>query len=162
MPKTIAIVGALDTKGPDFAFVREQIEARGHRALVIDTSVVEDPPFEPDVPAARVAEAGGSSLEELRKQADKGSAMAAMTKGIAVVIQELHDEGKIDAILSMGGSAGTAVGTSAMRVLPLGFPKVMVSTVASGDTGPYVGIKDIVMIPSVVDVAGGERAPGAC
>jgi len=157
MPKTIAVIAALDTKGPDFAFVKEQIEQRGHKALVIDTSVVEDPPFEPDVPAARVAKAGGVSLEELRKQADKGSAMDVMTNGIAVVVKQLHDEGKIDAILSMGGSAGTAVGTSAMRALPLGFPKVMVSTVASGDTGAYVGTTDIMMIPSVVDVAGVNR-----
>ncbi|MGD8240289.1 MAG: Tm-1-like ATP-binding domain-containing protein [Armatimonadota bacterium] len=157
MPKTIAVIGALDTKAPDFAFVKDQIEQRGHQALVIDTSVVEDPPFEPDVPAACVAEAGGSSLGELRRQDDKGSAMEVMTEGIAVVVEQLHADGNIDAVFSMGGSAGTAVGTSAMRVLPLGFPKVMVSTVAAGDTGPYVGAKDIVMIPSVTDVAGVNR-----
>ncbi len=157
MPKTIAVIAALDTKGPDFAFVKEQIEKRGHEVLVIDTSVVDAPAFEPDVASAEVAEAGGANLEELQANADKGSAMEVMTNGIAVVVEQLHDEGKIDAILSMGGSAGTAVGTSAMRALPLGFPKVMVSTVASGDTGAYVGTTDIMMVPSVTDVAGVNR-----
>ncbi len=157
MPKTIAVIAALDTKGPDFAFVKEQIEKRGHEVLVIDTSVVDAPAFEPDVASAEVAKAGGANLEELQANADKGSAMEVMTSGIAVVVKELHDQGRIDAILSMGGSAGTAVGTSAMRALPLGFPKVMVSTVASGDTGAYVGTTDIMMVPSVVDVAGVNR-----
>ncbi|RME49512.1 MAG: UPF0261 family protein [Chloroflexi bacterium] len=154
MPKNIAVVGALDTKGQEFAFVKAEIEKRGHRALVINTGVIGEPAFEPDVPAARVAEAGGVSLEELREKADRGLAMDVMTRGIAKVVKELYDEGKIDGIIAMGGTAGTAVGSSAMRALPIGVPKVMVSTVASGDTKPYVGIKDVVMFPSVVDVAG--------
>ncbi len=154
MPKNIAVVGALDTKGQEFAFVKAEIEKRGHRALVINTGVIGEPAFEPDVPAARVAEAGGVSLEELREKADRGLAMDVMTRGIAKVVKELYDEGKIDGIIAMGGTAGTAIGSSAMRALPIGVPKVMVSTVASGDTKPYVGIKDVVMFPSVVDVAG--------
>lgn len=154
MGKTIAVVGALDTKGKEFAFVKESIEARGHKALVIDTSVVGEPAFKADVAREKVAEAGGVSIKELQEKADRGLAMDAMTKGIAKVVKKLHDDGKIDAVLSMGGSAGTAVGTSAMRALPLGVPKVMVSTLASGDTKAYVGTKDVVMIPSVVDVAG--------
>jgi uncharacterized protein (UPF0261 family) len=154
MGKTIAVVGALDTKGREFAFVKESIEERGHKALVIDTSVVGEPAFKSDVPRERVAEAGGINLKELQEKADRGLAMDTMTKGIAKVVKKLYDDGEIDAVLSMGGSAGTAIGTSAMRALPLGVPKVMVSTLASGDTKAYVGTKDIVMIPSVVDVAG--------
>ncbi len=157
MAKTIAIIGALDTKGDDFAFVKGQIEARGHHALVIDAGVVGEPGFAPDVTAAEVAEAGGSSLAALREQADRGAAIDVMTKGAAVVAKQLLDQGKIDGILGMGGSAGTIIGTSAMRVLPLGFPKVMVSTLAAGDTAVYVGVKDILMMPSVVDVAGVNR-----
>ncbi len=157
MSKTIAVIGALDTKGKEFAFVKEEIERRGHTALVIDTSVIGEPAFKADVPSERVAEAGGVSLRELQEKADRGLAMDVMTKGIARVVKELYDQGKIDGAISMGGSAATAVGTSAMRALPLGVPKVMVSTLASGDTKAYVGTRDVVMFPSVVDVAGVNR-----
>ncbi|MFW6162363.1 MAG: Tm-1-like ATP-binding domain-containing protein [Planctomycetota bacterium] len=157
MPKTIALIGALDTKGADFAFVNGEIERRGHQTLVIDAGVVGEPGIQADVPAAEVAEAGGTSLEDLRAKQDKALAMETMTKGIAAVVKELHDKGQIDGVLAMGGSAGTAIGTAAMRALPIGVPKVMVSTVAAGDTQAYCGTKDVVLIPSVVDVAGVNR-----
>jgi len=157
MRKTIAVIGALDTKGADFAFVKERIERRGHRALVINVSVVGKPAFKPDVPASEVAKAGGVGLKELQAKADKALAMEVMTRGVAIVVRRLADRGEIDGVLSMGGTAGTAIGTSAMRALPIGFPKVMVSTVASGDTSAYVGTRDIVMMPSIVDVAGVNR-----
>jgi uncharacterized protein (UPF0261 family) len=104
-----------------------------------------------------VATAGGTELTVLRQQADRGKAIEVMAKGAAIVLRQLQETGKIDGILGMGGSAGTAVGTAAMRALPVGFPKLMVSTLASGDTAPYVGVSDIVMMPSVVDVAGVNR-----
>lgn len=154
MAKTIAVVGALDTKGQEFAFVKAEIERRGHKAFIINTGVVGEPGFKPEISANQIAEAGGSSLDLLRNQADRGMAIDVMTQGVAVVVKKLHDFGQIDAVLSMGGSAGTIIGTSAMRVLPVGVPKVMVSTLAAGDTAVYVGTKDVVMIPSVVDVAG--------
>lgn len=157
MAKTIALIGALDTKGKDFAFVKAEVERRGHRALVIDVGVVGEPGLAPDVPSEQVAEAGGVSLAELREKADKALAMDVMTKGVAEVVKALHEEGRIDGVLAMGGSAGTATGTAAMRALPVGVPKVMVSTVASGDTAAYVGVKDVVMIPSITDVAGVNR-----
>lgn len=157
MPKTIAVIGALDTKGKEFAFVKAEIERRGHRALVIDTSVIGQPVFQADISSERVAEAGGTSLKELQEKADRGLAMDVMTRGSAKVVKDLYDQGKIDGVFSMGGSAATAIGTSAMRALPLGVPKVMVSTLASGDTKAYVGIRDVVMFPSVVDVAGVNR-----
>jgi uncharacterized protein (UPF0261 family) len=155
--KTIALIGALDTKGQEFAFVKNEIERRGHRAFVINTAVMGEPFFAPDVSAAEVAQAGGASLDELRAQADRGHAMEVMTRGIAQIVKRLFDAGKIDAVLSMGGSAGTVIATSAMRALPLGVPKVMVSTLASGDVKAYVGTSDIVMLHSVVDVAGVNR-----
>ncbi len=157
MPKTIAIVGALDTKGDEFAFVRNEIERRGHDTLVIDTGVIGDPAFEADVSRDQVAEAAETTIEALKARDDRGVAIDAMAKGVAVIVQGLYEAGVFDAVISMGGSAGTAVGTSAMRALPVGVPKVMVSTVAAGDTTNYVGIKDVVMIPSVVDVAGINR-----
>lgn len=157
MDKSIAVIGALDTKGDEFMFVKKKIENREYKALVINVGIVSEPGFEPDVPADEVAKAGGSSIAMLREKADRGFAIEAMTKGIAKVIVGLHAAGRIQAIISMGGSAGTEIGTSAMRALPLGVPKIMVSTLASGDTKPYVGTRDIVMVPSIVDVAGINR-----
>jgi uncharacterized protein (UPF0261 family) len=157
LAKTIALIGALDTKGHEFAFVKREIEHRGHRTLVINTGVMDEPLFAPDLPAEEVATAGGARLADLRAQADRGKAIDVMARGAAVVARRLFDEGKFDGILGMGGSAGTAVATAAMRSLPVGAPKLMVSTLAAGDTKPYVGVTDIVMMPSVVDVAGVNR-----
>jgi uncharacterized protein (UPF0261 family) len=157
MAKTIALIGALDTKGEEFAFVQAALLRRGHNTLVINTGVVGEPALPPDIAATEVATAGGTELSVLRQQADRGKAIEVMAKGAAIVVRQLQEAGKIDGILGMGGSAGTAVGTAAMRALPVGFPKLMVSTLASGDTAPYVGVSDIVMMPSVVDVAGVNR-----
>ena len=155
--KTIALIGALDTKGPEFAYAKQEIERRGQRAFVINTAVMGEPFFAPDVDAAEVARAGGVSLDALRAEADRGRAIEVMVRGAAILSKALYDAGKIDAVLGMGGSAGTVIATSAMRALPLGVPKVMVSTLASGDVKPYVGTSDIVMMHSVVDVAGVNR-----
>ena len=160
MAKTIGVIGALDTKGQEFLFVKEEIERRGHHALVIDLGVMGEPGFKPDISAERVAEAGGTSLNELRAKADRGQSIDVMSRGIVEVVKELFDRGGIDGLISMGGSAGTGVGTAAMRALPLGVPKLMLSTIASGDIKPYVGTRDIVMFPSVVDVAGVNRISG--
>lgn len=157
MQKSIAVIGSLDTKGNDFDFIKNEIEKRGHRALLINTGVLGEPLIEPDVSSAEVAQAGGSSLEELRNKQDKSFAMKVMTKGIAVIMDRLFKQRKIDGGFSMGGSNGTIIGTSGLRALPLGVPKVMVSTVASGDTQPYVGISDLVMIPSILDISGVNR-----
>ena len=157
MAKTIALIGALDTKGEEFAFVQAELLRRGHNTLVINTGVVGEPALPPDIAATEVATAGGTELSVLRQQADRGKAIEVLAKGAAIVVRQLQEAGKIDGILGMGGSAGTAVGTAAMRALPVGFPKLMVSTLASGDTAPYVGVSNIVMMPSVVDVAGVNR-----
>jgi len=156
MTKNIIVIGALDTKGEEFAFIKAAIEERGHKAVIVNTGIVGEPTFEPNISATKVARAGGVSLEDLRHQNDRGKAIGVMTDGIAVIVEELHERGKVDGVLAMGGSAGTIIGTSAMRVLPVGVPKVMVSTLAAADTGPYVGTRDVIMFPSVVDVAGGN------
>lgn len=154
MGKTVAILGALDTKGQEYQFVKELIEARGLQTLVIDTSVIDEPFFTPDVSRAEVAAAGGGNIKDLQEKKDRGEAMKVMSAGAADIVRRLYDEGRFDGIMSMAGSGGTSVATAAMRVLPVGVPKLMVSTVAAGDVGPYVGTKDIMMMPSVVDVAG--------
>ncbi|MFC4077003.1 Tm-1-like ATP-binding domain-containing protein [Salinithrix halophila] len=154
MSKTVAVIGALDTKGKDYAYVKQEIEKRGHKAFVIDTGILGEPHFRPDISAEEVAKASGVELRELKEKGDKSLAMSVMTRGIALIMRDLYQEGVIDAGISMGGSNGTVIGTAALRELPLGAPKVMVSTVASGDTQPYVGITDVVMFPSILDVSG--------
>lgn len=157
MAKTVAIVGALDTKGQEYSFLKAEIEKRGCQTLVVDTGVMGEAAFEPDVSRQQVAEAGGAKLSDLVAKGDRGEAMAVMSKGAAKVVKQLNADGKIDGIIAMGGGGGTSVATSAMRELPVGFPKLMVSTVASGDVSAYVGTTDITMMPSVVDVAGINR-----
>ncbi|MAG35598.1 MAG: hypothetical protein CL878_05050 [Dehalococcoidia bacterium] len=154
---SIALFAALDTKADEARLVRDIIVARGHRAVVVDTGVVGEPGFAPDVGAADVAQAGGTSLAALRERADRGEAIAAMANGAAVVASQLQREGRLDGIVGLGGSAGTAVGSAAMRALPVGVPKVLASTVASGNVAPYVGTKDVAMLYSVVDIAGLNR-----
>ena len=153
----IVLVCALDTKGEEARLVRDYVAARGHRPVVVNTGVIGEPRFEPDVSAADVASAGGTSLDALRQKADRGEAIAAMAKGAAAVAERLLKEGRLDGIVGLGGSAGTAVASSAMRALPVGVPKVLVSTVASGNVAPYVGTKDVTLMYSVVDVAGINR-----
>ena len=157
MAGRIAVIGALDTKGDEFLFVKKEIEKQGYTALVINVGIVDDPGFEPEVSADTVARAADSSLAILKDKSDRGLAIETMAKGIGQVITDLYSADRIQAVISMGGSAGTEIGTAGMRALPLGVPKVMVSTLASGDTRPYVGTRDIVMVPSIVDVAGINR-----
>jgi uncharacterized protein (UPF0261 family) len=152
--KTVAILGTLDTKGAEFGYLKSQIESAGLRTLMIDAGVLGAPGFPPDVDRGELARSGGRHLQEILAEHDRGKAIAVMAAGAAAVIRRLHAEGQIHGLISLGGSAGTTIGTSAMRSLPVGFPKVMVSTLASGDTRPYVGTKDITMIHSVVDIAG--------
>ena len=157
MKKTVAIIGSLDTKGEEFKFLKESIERNGLSTFVFDVGVLGDPLFEPDVHADEIAKAGGSDLDTLRKKNNRGFALDTMAAGIAVVVKEKFDQGKFDGIISMGGGGGTGVGTSGMRTLPVGVPKIMVSTVASADTSPYVGTTDIMMMPSIVDISGLNR-----
>ncbi|MEM7133087.1 MAG: Tm-1-like ATP-binding domain-containing protein [Chloroflexota bacterium] len=157
MQKNILIIGTLDTKGAEYAFVRDLIHDRGHGTLVMDTGVSGEPLFTPDISATEVAAAGGSSLSALREAGDRGAALTVMGAGAEALALKVHGEGRVDGVLALGGSGGTSVATTAMRALPVGLPKVMVSTMASGDVSPYVGVKDINMIYSVVDVAGLNR-----
>ncbi len=156
MPGTILVIGTLDTKAEEFAYIRDLIVARGHDVLLLDAGVGE-PLLVPDVGAGRVAEAGGGSIEDLRATHDRATALEVMCNGARVVALELLADGRFDGVIGMGGSGGTAIGTAAMKALPIGLPKVMVSTMASGDVSGYVDVRDITMMYSVVDFAGLNR-----
>lgn len=157
MAKTVCIVGTMDTKGVEFAFIKAQIESTGVSTCVINTGILGEPQLVSDVSAAEVAQAGGSSLQALRDEGDRGNSVAVMARGAAVLVAEKHAAGEVDGVISLGGSAGTTIGATAMRAVPVGVPKIMVSTLASGDTAPYVQSKDISMMYSVVDIAGINR-----
>jgi uncharacterized protein (UPF0261 family) len=153
MAKSILIIGTLDTKGVEFGYVRDLIRGRGHQTLIMDTGVAGDPLFKPDISAEQVAEAGGGSLAALRQAGDRGAALEVMGNGARVLALRALAEGKVDGVISLGGSGGTSVATHAMQALPVGLPKMMVSTMAAGNVAPYVDVKDITMMYSVVDVA---------
>ncbi|CAI3601761.1 MAG: Tm-1-like ATP-binding domain-containing protein [Clostridium neonatale] len=151
--KTIAIAGTFDTKGAEYLYVKELIESLGLGTFTIHTGVFE-PTFKPDVSNTQVAEAAGMDIKTLVDKKDRALATEVLSKGMEKLVLKLYKQGKFHGIISFGGTGGTSLVTPAMRALPIGVPKVMVSTVASGNTAPYVGASDIVMMPSIVDVAG--------
>ncbi len=151
---TIAVLGTLDSKAEEHGFVAEFIRRRGHEVLLIDVGTGGEPQISPDLTRFDVAEAAGLDLGPLLEKQDRGECVVAMSRAAPVLLARLAEEGKIDGVISLGGGGGTAIGTAAMRALPVGFPKLMVSTLASGNTAHYVGTRDIVMMPSIVDVAG--------
>jgi len=153
----IAVLGALDTKEAEFAYLIGRIQLRQHRILLIDTGILGESNLQPQIRSEQVAEAGGEVLTHLRRLGERGTAMHVMARGAAKIVDELYSTGQIDAIIGMGGSGGTSVFASAVRKLPVGFPKVLVSTMASGDTRSIVGTKDLILIPAVVDVSGLNR-----
>jgi uncharacterized protein (UPF0261 family) len=157
MTKTVVIAGALDTKGDEFALVKRLVEQAGLHTLVVDFGVMGQPAFAPDVTRQEVAAAANGDLAYLASGQHKDEAMRTMANGLAAVVRNLYDQGKLDGILGMGGSGGTSIATTAMRTLPVGVPKVMVSTLGGGDVSAFAGAKDITFMPSVVDVAGINR-----
>jgi uncharacterized protein (UPF0261 family) len=152
--KTIALIGAFDTKGNEYAFLQQCIERNGLRTLLIDTGVLDEPVVRPDISSAEVAAAAGHNLASLRARRDRGEGVAAMGAGAEKLLPELYRQGRFDGVIALGGTGGTSLACRAMRALPIGVPKVMVSTVAGSDVSAYVGSKDIVMIPSIVDISG--------
>jgi len=153
MAKTIALAGTFDTKGKEYLYVKELIESLGFHTFTMNTGVFE-PEFDPDVTNEEIMGAAGEDWKQVAEAKDRAKATEVLAKGMEILVPKLYEAGKFDGILSFGGSGGTSIVTPGMRALPVGVPKVMVSTLASGNTEPYVGTSDIVMIPSVVDVAG--------
>ena len=150
---TVVLLGTLDTKGHEYAYLAERLREQGVDTLVVDAGVFA-PQIEPDVSRQDVASAAGADADALAAAGDRGAAVSAMAQGAAAVVKRLHEEGGLDGIVSVGGSGNSSIAASAMRVLPVGVPKLIVSTVASGDTRPYMGAIDVTMMYSVVDIAG--------
>jgi uncharacterized protein (UPF0261 family) len=154
---TVVLVGTLDTKGAENEFVRERLRAAGVDVLVVDTGVLEPPGFRPDITREEVAAAAGADFGALVSARDRGAAITAMAEGAEVVVRRLYEEGRLDGALALGGTGGTSIATRAFRALPLGVPKLVVSTAASGNTADYIRETDLVLMPSVTDIAGLNR-----
>ena len=154
---TIAVLGTLDSKGEEHAFVAALIAQHGHKPLLIDVGTGGPATVQPNFSREQVAAAIGLDLTALMAKKDRGACVVAMTHAAPAFVSKLASDGRIHGIISLGGGGGTAIGTAAMRALPLGFPKLMVSTLAAGNVAPYLGTKDITMMPSIADVAGLNR-----
>ncbi|MFD9475300.1 Tm-1-like ATP-binding domain-containing protein [Streptomyces nojiriensis] len=150
----VVLVGTLDTKGVEYGWLRERLLRAGVEVVLVDTGIMGEPRVPADVPRDAVAREAGTELSELRTAADRGAAVTTMARGAEATLLRLHAEGRLHGVLAIGGSGGTSIATRAMRALPLGVPKLMVSSMASGDVRPYVGSSDITMMYSVVDIAG--------
>ena len=151
---TVALVGTLDSKPAEHAFLRDRIEDLGCDTVLINAGVFSDPDYEVQFGRTEVAKAAGADIVELAAAGDRGKAVAVQSEGAARIVEQLHTAGRLHGVVGLGGSGGTAVASRAMRQLPIGVPKLIVSTMASGDTTPYVDIADITMMYSVVDIAG--------
>src|SRR5436190_23826760 len=147
---TVVLLGTLDTKGREYAFLRDRVLEHGVDVLVVDAGVGEPAGLKPDIANTELEPNAG----KLWEAQDRGEGVTAMAEGAARVVKQLHEEGRLDGILALGGSGGSSIAAAAMRELPVGVPKLIVSTVASGDTRPYVGASDVSMTYSVVDIAG--------
>jgi uncharacterized protein (UPF0261 family) len=153
---TVVLLGTLDTKGAEYGYLRDRLREQGVDVLVVDAGVFE-PQIDADLTHDDVAAAAGADLAALRGAGDRGAAVEAMCRGSAEVVRRLHDEGRLDGLLCVGGSGNSSIGAAAAQALPVGVPKLIVSTVASGDTRPYMGAKDVSMTYSVVDISGLNR-----
>jgi len=151
--KTIAIIGTFDSKGTEYEFIKSKIEELGCNTFTIHIGTFE-PKFKPDVSNVDVCHEVGLDIKEIAAKNDRGQAVSALSKGIRTIILRLYNEGKFDGVISLGGSGGTSMVAPALRTLPIGVPKVIVSTVASGNSEMYVGTSDLILMPSIVDVAG--------
>jgi uncharacterized protein (UPF0261 family) len=155
--KTIVAAGALDTKGADYKFLIELLRSYDVHVLTVDFGVMGEPPFVPDMTNVEVARAGGVDLTALRQSKDKSVAMRVMAEGLPRVFSRLREEGRLDGVCGMGGTCSTAILSAAMQSLPIGVPKLLVSTAAAGDVSGYVGSVDVTLMYSIVDVAGLNR-----
>ena len=155
--KTIVLFGRLDSKAREYGYAKEKIVAGGYNVIVVDTGSRGMPQLPSDISREEVAAAAGSNFADVIDRSDESREIEVMGRGAAVISRHLYEDGKLDGVLCLGGSRGTAIGTAAMRVLPFGIPKFMVSTIASGDMRPYVGTSDIAVIHSVTDISGLNR-----
>jgi uncharacterized protein (UPF0261 family) len=154
---TVVLLGTLDTKGREYMFLCDRVREHGVEVLLVDAGILGEPHATPDIGRDEVAAAAGVDVASLVAANDRGAAIDAMARGAAKLVLRLHAEGRLDGILGLGGSGNSTIIAQAMRALPVGVPKLLVSTLASGDTRPYMGSVDITMMYSVVDIAGINR-----
>jgi uncharacterized protein (UPF0261 family) len=151
---TVVLLGTLDTKGTEYDYLHRRLASAGCDVILIDAGVMGEPLIKPDIARNEVAQAAGADVAQLAAARDRGAAIETMARGATAIVLDLFEQGRLHGILALGGSGGSALATQAMRALPVGVPKLMVSTMASGDTRPYVGAVDVTMMYSVVDIAG--------
>src|SRR5438128_1491086 len=154
---TVVLLGTLDTKGVEYNYVRSRIQSEGCDTIMVDAGILGQPLAQPDITREEVAKAAGVNLEQFIAAKDRGAAIDAMSRGATNIVQNLYEQGRLHGIVGIGGTGNSALVSQAMRALPIGVPKLLVSTVASGDTRPYMGAVDITMMYSVVDIAGLNR-----
>jgi uncharacterized protein (UPF0261 family) len=157
---TVVLVGTLDTKGREYAYLRDRLHEQNVDVVVVDAGTYAPLGVDPQITHEQVAKAAGADVTQLAEAGDRGAAVTAMGQGAASVVKQLHEEGRLDGILGLGGSGGSSIAAAAMRDLPVGVPKLIVSTLASGDTRPYVGAVDVTMMYSVVDISGINSVSG--
>lgn len=151
--KTVVVLGTMDTKGRELRYLAEQVEAAGCRALLMDVGVKGTHALDADISVSEVAGATGNNIGELRSM-PRGEAVAAIGEAAAITLGRMVSTGEAHAVIAAGGSGGTTIATTAMRALPYGIPKLMVTTLASGNTRWHVDISDIIMMPSLLDISG--------
>jgi uncharacterized protein (UPF0261 family) len=158
---TVVLLGTLDTKEHEYKFVMDCLHEAGVESIMVDFGVLIDPEFQPDIGAQEVARQGGEELRDLRSSTERSdtraNALATMTKGLIKILKQLREENRCDAVFGLGGSGGSSVISEAMQSLPIGVPKLLLSTMASGNVGGYIGTKDIAIMYSVTDIAGLNR-----
>lgn len=152
--KTVVLIGTLDTKGAEYQYLRDRLTLAGVKTLLVDVGTLEPPLVEPDISRRDVAASAGVDVDALTAARDRGHAVTVMADAAAIVVRGLYKDGRCDGVLAAGGSGNTAIATKAMRALPVGVPKLMVSTMAAGDTRDYIGASDVALMASVTDIAG--------
>jgi len=152
--KAVVLVGTLDTKGAEYKYLRDRLTLAGVKTILVDVGTLEPPLVEPDISRQEVAAAAGVDIDALTAARDRGRAVSEMADAAAIIVRRLYDDGRCAGVLAAGGSGNTAIATKAMRALPVGVPKLMVSTMAAGNTRDYIGASDIALMASVTDVAG--------
>jgi uncharacterized protein (UPF0261 family) len=155
MVKTVAIVGTLDTKGEEIAFLKSLILARGHKAIVVDTGILGKSDVQADISRHEIASAGGENIDTLKQRGDEAFAQNIMAAGLKKSILSLLKSKKLHGLLAIGGGQGSIIVAPTLKSLPFGFPKMLVSTkVTQAGARPYVGSKDVLILPPVADLAG--------
>ena len=152
--KTVILIGTLDTKGVEYQFAKERFKKSGLNTILIDAGIIGESVVKADISNEEVARAGGEELATLKNLGDRGFAVSVMTQGVNQIVQDLHKKNQCDAVFALGGSGGSTISSFAMRNLPIGIPKVLVSTLIASNASSFIGESDMALFASVVDIAG--------